>query len=302
MQVGAAEPFACDALAKSWRLFGVTFSPEVWSVFDGMREVRLFRCAACGFQFCDPKLAGNGAFYAELERQKTVYYPPEVPEFIRTLQWAQERHARTVLDIGCGDGAFLDLARGAGLTTMGMELNLQAAAECRRKGHAVHTGTIAELLEQPDAPRFDFVTMFQVLEHVPNPVGFLSEAARLLAVGGCLSVAVPNEDGIYRICPKEPHQWPPHHITRWRRRDLHAIGRMCGLQVIRVGANGLYGAEIEHFWKLRNRIGAVLGEKALPGGDRLPQLLSLIYRKLGLRYILPSLGTSVYALYQRPAS
>lgn len=278
------------------------FSPEVWSQFDGIDEVRLFRCEACGFKFCDPRFAGGSLFYAELEQQKTAYYPPEVPEFTRTLRWARERNAKSVLDVGCGEGAFLDLAKNAGMTVTGIELNYLAADVCRKKGHTVHTRMVADLLAEKGFPKFDLVTIFQVLEHVPDPVSFLIEAAKFLKPTGCLSVAVPNESGIYRICPKEPHQWPPHHITRWRLRDLEALAPACGLKLLATGTNRLLGGEAEHFWRVRNQIAEVIGEAPLPGGDALPKLLSFFYRKLGLRYFVPGFGTSVYALYQRGIS
>ena len=293
------DTFGVGDLRKAWTVFGVNFSNATWRLFNGKDKVEVFRCAACGFQFCNPELAGDGQFYADLERQRKTYYAPDVPEFHRTLQWARERKVLTALDIGCGEGAFLDLIRGAGISSVGIEMNLQAAEVCRKKGHTVHTRAVAELLSEKDFPRFDLVTVFQVLEHVPDPARFLSEAAQFLAPGGCLSVAVPNESGIYRICPREPHQWPPHHITRWRLEDLRRLGAVCGLRVAADGANRLLGGEAEHFWKLRNQIASVLGEKPLPGGNALPNLLSFLYRKSGMRYVVRGMGTSVYALYER---
>jgi len=292
------DAFPSDLLQKAWSVFGVSFSKATWSMFDHLDAVNLYRCSSCGFSFCDPGLAGNGLFYAELERQKASYYPPDVPEFIRTLGWARERKLRTVLDIGCGEGAFLDSARAAGLQCTGIELNLLAAEVCRGKGHTIHTRSVSELLSDKAMPRFDLVTVFQVLEHVSDPVTFLKQAAQFLAPGGFLSVAVPNESGIYRICPREPHQWPPHHITRWRLQDLHRIGELCGLRVVDSGANRLLGREAEHFWLLRNQLAAALGERPLPGGKLLPKGLSFLYRKLGFRYFVKGMGTSVYALYQ----
>lgn len=291
--------FAREDMKKAWGVFGVHFSPQTWRALESFEEVELFRCGACGFRFSHPALAGNGLFYAELEQQKTTYYPPEVPEFTRTLAWARERGAKRLLDVGCGEGAFLDLARRAGLEVMGVELNTQAAEVCRRKGHNVQSRDLAEMVAEKDGLRFDLVTIFQVLEHVPDPVSFLTQAAQLTVPGGCVSVAVPNESGIYRICPKEPHQWPPHHITRWRLRDLRALGRVCQLEVLEAGTNRLLGSEGEHFWRVRNQIAAALSEPPLPGGKTLPAVLSFVYRKLGMRYWLPAIGTSVYALYQR---
>lgn len=294
-----ASRFGSEDLRKAWKALGVKFSPEAWESMNGTAVAVLFECDECGFRFCDPRLAGNGRFYSELEEQRSHYYPAEVPEFSRTLAWARGRKLRTVLDVGCGDGAFLDLAREAGLGTAGLELNQKAAEDCRAKGHEVSVVPLAELADDPRGPRYDLVTLFQVLEHVPDPVSFLGQAAGCLRPGGYLSVAVPNDHGIYRICPHEPHEWPPHHITRWRQKDLRRLGARTGLGVIRTGANRLLGSEAEHFWALHNRIAAELGRRPHPGGSGLPKLLSFFYRKLGMKFILPGLGTSVYAIYQR---
>ncbi len=294
-----ASRFPLDDLQKAWRALGVTFSADAWKTMNGTGSAELFECLECGFRFCDPGLAGNGRFYTELEAQRTGYYPAEVPEFTRTLAWAGVRKLRTVLDVGCGDGAFLDLAREAGMGTAGIELNRKAAEVCRSKGHHVSMIPLAELATDSLGSRYDLVTLFQVLEHVPDPVSFLRQASTLLRQGGYVSVAVPNDRGIYRICPLEPHEWPPHHITRWRQNDLRELGARCGLRVVKSGANRLLGSEAEHFWGLHNRIAAALGQPPHPGGTVLPKLLSFFYRKLGMKFILPGLGTSVYAIYQR---
>src|SRR5690349_10963938 len=82
--VEVVDLFRPDDLRKAWAIFGVNFSPQTWQEIDARGGVELWRCASCGFQFCDPSLAGDGEFYAQLERQKKSYYPPEVPEFSRT--------------------------------------------------------------------------------------------------------------------------------------------------------------------------------------------------------------------------
>jgi SAM-dependent methyltransferase len=300
-ELEVTDSFSTADIRKGWGVFGVHFPKGSLGAFEQLASVDMFRCRTCGFQFCSPELAGDGQFYAELERQKKTYYPPDVPEFRRTLGWAGEFGWRTLLDVGCGEGAFLDLARSAGLEVAGVELNLEAAKVCRGRGHTVHTRPLAELGQGTQSRGYDLVTVFQVLEHVSDPVGFLGQAAKLVAPGGALSVAVPNESGIYRICPREPHQWPPHHVTRWRLEDLRELGRRCGFAVLAAGANQLGGLEIEHFWRVHNQIAHALGLSPRPGGKILPRLVSLTYRALGLRHLVRGMGTSVYALYRVPA-
>src|SRR5260221_466176 len=64
--------FPADEIRRAWAVFNVRFSKETWRVFDGLADVRLHECGACGFRFCEPHLAGSGGFYAELEQQKAT--------------------------------------------------------------------------------------------------------------------------------------------------------------------------------------------------------------------------------------
>jgi hypothetical protein len=138
-----------------------------------------------------------------------------------------------------------------------------------------------------------------VMEHVVDPVGFLRDCARAVKPGGYVGIGVPNEATMRWLCPYDPHGWPPHHVTRWRIRDLEAIGRLAGLTMIRSGAEPLTGALGEHFWNLHNRLAVEIGEAPHRGGALLPRVFWLAYRKAGLRHWWPMPGSSIYAMYRR---
>ena len=102
------------------------------------------------------------------------------------------RHASSgsLLDVGTGDGHFLDLARTRFRAT-GTEISATAGQYARRRGHRVLLGSL-------DAPcfaeaTFDVITLWHVLEHVARPGSMLATARRLLGPGGILVIAVPNE-------------------------------------------------------------------------------------------------------------
>jgi hypothetical protein len=99
-----------------------------------------------------------------------------------------------LLDIGTGDGEFLDVARAAGYDVVGTEPSATGAGLASARGHDVRTGTLEEI-DFGDR-RFDLVTVWHVLEHVSRPGNFLLRAHRLLRPGGLLFVAVPNEEWI----------------------------------------------------------------------------------------------------------
>src|SRR6267143_6462197 len=81
-------------LRELWRALGWEFSPPAWGEITPEFVVTLHRCAACGFEFFDPSLAGNETFYRELERAD--YFVENRPEFQRTLSFARRRDLRRI--------------------------------------------------------------------------------------------------------------------------------------------------------------------------------------------------------------
>jgi len=98
------------------------------------------------------------------------------------------------LDVGCGSGSALGVARSLGWRVSGIERDAAAAAKARRFSDAVYTG---DVLSAP-CPRgeFDVVTAFHVLEHVPDPVAVVRRMLEWLAPGGLLVIEVPNAGGL----------------------------------------------------------------------------------------------------------
>lgn len=116
---------------------------------------------------------------------------------LRRLRWScpprvgQGRY----LDVGCGSGASLGVARALGWPVLaGIEMDEAAAAKARRFTDEVWVG---DVLAAPFAAgRFDLVTAFHVLEHVPDPVRVGRRMLEWLAPGGLLVVEVPNAGGL----------------------------------------------------------------------------------------------------------
>lgn len=102
----------------------------------------------------------------------------------------------SVLDVGCGQGAFLDLAGGAGLKTAGVEISADAAGAARRKGHRVFQAS-ADGEPWTEGATYDVVTMWDLLEHLRRPGRALEAAFGALRPGGRLLVVTPMMDSIF---------------------------------------------------------------------------------------------------------
>ena len=100
----------------------------------------------------------------------------------------------TLLDLGCAMGFLLDLARDRGWTVEGVELSEYAYLHAVEKLHLpVRHGTLYDA--EFDDGKFDAVTLFDVIEHFPNPRKEIREVARVLRPGGIFAVTTPDVAG-----------------------------------------------------------------------------------------------------------
>lgn len=151
---------------------------------------------------------------------------------VRALEDSGERGL--VLDVGCGGGLFLQMLRERGFPVLGLETS-HSAAQCawKQNGVAVICGNLAKSpIERGGCAA---VTMFHVLEHLDDPVGYLRTARDLLLPGGRLIIQVPNASSWQFLMFGE--HWNgvdvPRHLVNYRQRDLENLLEYCGLEVVR---------------------------------------------------------------------
>lgn len=130
--------------------------------------------------------------------------------------WALARlplESATLLDIGCADGRFVYAAARRGLDARGIDHSGRLIDEGNRRygGDRLSRASIDEFVAAERV--FDIVTLFEVIEHVPDPADLLHRACGLLRPGGTLFVSTPNRRG-YPPAPAHLDR-PPHHLTRW---------------------------------------------------------------------------------------
>ena len=154
-------------------------------------------CAPCGYVFDNPRPTVEElvTFYS----QPTKYDSWLAEEEARDRLW--ERRLQLLLrvlkpgpllDVGAGIGQFLKVARPHFSSVSGTEVSESAIEIARKKyGLELLRGEIQAI--DFGTAQFDNVTVFHVLEHVPNPRLVIEKCAQLLAPGGVLAIAVPND-------------------------------------------------------------------------------------------------------------
>jgi len=134
----------------------------------------------------------------------------------------------TIVDIGCGDGAVMAELAQRGWTVDGFELAENAARAARERGIARKVETFDGEHVPAAASEYDLALLSHVLEHVPDPLPLLKEAAR---VGRWVLVEVPLEDNRSARRPaKRKLSEEAGHLHAFSRADVLGLVREAGLE------------------------------------------------------------------------
>lgn len=172
--------------------------------FFCQKEFSIYRCSNCGLKFTNPRPADIelGDYYKSEEYISHSNTSKSLIAFmykiVRTFTLGQkERYIRkfvsrgTILDFGCGTGHFLHYCKSKGWKGLGYEPDQSAAEFARSRGLTVYSNDSGLLF---DNQKFDIITLWHVLEHLPDLKGTISSLAKSLQTNGFLIVAVPNPE------------------------------------------------------------------------------------------------------------
>jgi len=148
-----------------------------------------------------------------------------------SVRWLEASEKGRLLDVGCGNGAYIDHMRWLGWNVVGVEPDEEAASIAMKSGLDVFRGSLEDA--KFPAKHFDVVTMNHVIEHVANPVGLLKECRRVLKPGGKLVVSTPNVKSLGRYLFDDAWlAWdPPRHLQLFSPGALRTCAESAGLEV-----------------------------------------------------------------------
>lgn len=225
----------------------------------------IVQCKRCGLVFVNPRLAAQSQIEPYSVAMEMVYF--EQTRAARTRAFAHllqqlpnwlGHQPRNLLDVGCGDGLLIELARHAKISSAGLELsqNLVDVVRKRLGSDAIHE---CPLEEQP-ANHYEVVALINVIEHLRDPGVMLRQIARILEPGGILLLHTPNIGGIpARIAAGRWHQIEPFgHFYYFNAQTLNQLLRQTGfLPVARFNLTVNKGAKA-HLQTMLGKLGIYL--------------------------------------------
>jgi len=258
---------SCDLCA------GTAFS-ELERYSDG---VCALRCRQCGL-ICLYPLPEQKSLS---EHYDAEYYRPWLKEqseararlWRRRMALIEKSGPARLLDVGCGDGAFIKMARSAGWDVRGTELSGWAAGHVAEAGIEVRRGDLLSV--DFGQERFDVVTMWHVLEHTHSPRSNMERVFSLLRPGGMFVGALPNASNrllraMYPLARGrllryyEPGEREVH-LYHFTESVLRAMLEKCGFEVLRTGLDR--SALSLHYRALEICAGVWLGLSGLNWGE-----------------------------------
>jgi SAM-dependent methyltransferase len=214
---------------------------QAWAAAHGYRTALVVACPDCGFlckarrptaALLERHYASAGEDYLARISEDNLPFRADFRAALRTIHQAFPAGG-SVLDLGCASGGFLE-ALGARWERHGLDLSeLMVRRAAARGGIIVRRADVFSA--KFDARSFDVVTSFDVLEHLPQPLEFLSEIRRILKPGGMLLLGTGDAGALgARLAGS---RWTyfaiPEHISFFARRSLERALRLAGFRRIK---------------------------------------------------------------------
>jgi 2-polyprenyl-3-methyl-5-hydroxy-6-metoxy-1,4-benzoquinol methylase len=197
------------------------------------------------------------AMYTGEEYSRNPYFSYDVGEFKKTARGRYCNYVQALsaiesmvgvgklLDLGCGSGAFLSVAQERGWSVSGVELSPELSRLSRRAVGVEVINASFEAVELP-AESYDVITMWDIIEHVLDPVGCLEKVSHLLKPGGVALFCTPDEDSVlaraglflYRISGGKVFYpalalHPTYHTYFFSKSGFKEMVRKSGMQAVR---------------------------------------------------------------------
>jgi 2-polyprenyl-3-methyl-5-hydroxy-6-metoxy-1,4-benzoquinol methylase len=242
-------PFATDleAILKNRisskliiKIYG-KYGINVERFFSNVENVGIYECPLTKYRFYyPPSVIGDDIFYEELQAMENGYYIEERSEYEIALNKLEK--GDKVLEVGCGDGRFLEKLKQKNIEAVGLEFNNSAVKKCRSKGLNVQKESI-ETFALRNPGKFDAVVLFQVLEHIYDVSTFIQGLLACLKKEGQLIIGVPDNSPYHKNFRIHlTLNLPPHHMGLWNAESFKNLEKVFDVSLISTEYDDTYSS------------------------------------------------------------
>lgn len=203
-----------------------------------VRGFQIVRCEACDHEWVDPLptpeqvdavynsgyFTGEGLGYRDYFVRQRASNQRKARYRLDLLGRLNQAPSGRILDIGAADGSFVAEATARNWDAYGVEVSREARAALAED---LRPRVYESLDEAAARGPFQIVTLWDVLEHLPDITDTMTRVSAMLAPGGLVGIVVPVIDNWN--ARKRPHSWdqykPPEHLTYFSTRSLRRFAQ-----------------------------------------------------------------------------
>lgn len=190
----------------------------------GCQNLTIWRCGQCGLELVDPLRSWSAAHYP-MANDGIGF------DHLTTLEDLKDSSPKRILDIGCGDGAFLQRAMAQRHEVIGLDFSEADIKLIRDKGIDAHVADVKNFkVCFTSQQTFDIITMFQIVEHLTDPYQTMSNIEAIAAPNAVLYIGCPSDLRFSRffshpgpLNANDFWDYPPQHVLRWTHAALTAF-------------------------------------------------------------------------------
>ncbi len=203
------------------------------------------RCDNCSFIFLWPQPTPkeiediykksyykSWGVFTGMEKTETIILKKEISNrFLNKIML--RKNSGKILDIGSAFGYFMDKAVERGFDAYGVELsNFSSAIAKKRFGSKVFNGKL-ENARFPDG-YFDIITMFDLIEHIPEPVEFMKEVKRIIKPGGFIAITTPDTSSpsFKLLGYGQWFHWKFEHLSYFNKKSIKELSKQTGFSLV----------------------------------------------------------------------
>lgn len=282
------------------------------SVLTGYEKHQMVKCNDCGFVFMlripsheDLVEHYKKYSYGKVGAESNKLSELTIQSFNTLLDYFEKfKKNNTILDVGCGRGWMLEIAKKRGWNVYGTEFAPEALAICEKKGIIMHNGVLSNTVFK--GVEFDVITSLEVIEHINNPNEDLKIIYSKLRKGGLFYLTTPNFNGYLRHQLKANYNIIeyPEHLSYYTKSTLDRVLKKNNFKKLKIETTGISITRKEQSKKTtinnsNTPIKAISSDEKLRETMSKNKLMQLIKSRANKLLTLSGLGLTIKGYYTK---